>query len=772
MGDIGDVIGRLGTVLYGRHRRCDRETLDSAVGETCAKSSRHISYLSPTSVYQVFSKANLSKIKRRQTISIKVDRIRCFDQSSQVCQHTSAYAAPWNRYSLGRNFRQGFVAISAHGQQAPYRHQSAFLPAHVSVAQKSDNQMVRENARDENNEDKDGHPASIVISANEGTGRDDKNRTFVDLEQILKGSGGEEQAVEAAEIKTNIKQAVDHDSDGAQSYLERLGVIQKGKGARILETKKDLYGWKLQPVDYNDKDAIAQIKIENDQRLAEKNADGVSNTIAALAKNGDAKNRSVGIISAERNIGNSVLSKDKASHLGGAGNLRPNDNNGVDGDTRVVKLNNSTKPIGYEKPEDGKVQNIQGILRANSAPIAGIPKKYGGTGGIQSIVGGSLNKTGYFKTPVTAKDYLKGNETGNRLPKALSRDSVGDLLSRAGVIPSGKNQQPPLKHDAVDETDISKGNRQEHELTQSESSETHRGKHKVCVEFLPGTGNILFQFASAYAIARDLNMTLAIPERIPNFSEAFDLVGGVDEAISFDQPQCEGATSASNFKRGIYDETFLRRLTTRESDIKLRGYFQSFKYFEHWEEELRDILTFKDDIMTKAMEAINVLHFKKYRKSLQHSQTSEAITLVGVHIRRHPVDGRQSTRQEEGYRVAPHEYIQRAMAEMRNRHSEQQHNSSIRFFVVSDDEVWAEARLGVKDLPDTMLVTGLSWATSLALLANMDHVITTVGALGWWGAWLADGDVIYYQDFLEPGSKMDAAYLAQDFFPPSWASMV
>ncbi|KAK3763783.1 hypothetical protein RRG08_065746 [Elysia crispata] len=61
---------------------------------------------------------------------------------SQVCQHTSANAAPWNRYPLGRNFRQEFVAISAHGQQALHRHQSAFLPAHVSVAQRGDNQMV------------------------------------------------------------------------------------------------------------------------------------------------------------------------------------------------------------------------------------------------------------------------------------------------------------------------------------------------------------------------------------------------------------------------------------------------------------------------------------------------------------------------------------------------------------------------------------------------------------------------------------------------------
>ncbi|GFR99882.1 hypothetical protein ElyMa_004539500 [Elysia marginata] len=64
-------------------------------------------------------------------------------RNSQVCQRTSANAAPWNRYPLGRKFRQGFVAISAHGQQALHRHQSDFLPAHVSMAQRGDNQMVR-----------------------------------------------------------------------------------------------------------------------------------------------------------------------------------------------------------------------------------------------------------------------------------------------------------------------------------------------------------------------------------------------------------------------------------------------------------------------------------------------------------------------------------------------------------------------------------------------------------------------------------------------------
>ena len=38
-----------------------------------------------------------------------------FSTNSQVCHSTNT--APWNRYPLGRNFRQGFV-VSAHGQQA------------------------------------------------------------------------------------------------------------------------------------------------------------------------------------------------------------------------------------------------------------------------------------------------------------------------------------------------------------------------------------------------------------------------------------------------------------------------------------------------------------------------------------------------------------------------------------------------------------------------------------------------------------------------------
>ncbi|RUS76168.1 hypothetical protein EGW08_016080 [Elysia chlorotica] len=238
--------------------------------------------------------------------------------------------------------------------------------------------------------------------------------------------------------------------------------------------------------------------------------------------------------------------------------------------------------------------------------------------------------------------------------------------------------------------------------------------------------------------------------------------------ITFDRSRCEQAADASNFKRGIYDEGFLKRITGKE-DIKLRGFFQSYKYFERWEREVRDVLAFREDVLTKAMEAINILHFRKLGTSLYHSDTAEALDLVGVHVRRYPADRRR--REGLGYRTAPEDYVSFAMSEMKAWILNRDSPPDVRFFVVTDDPAWAESKLGLKALPDTMLVKGLDWAANLALLASMDDVIVTVGALGWWGAWLADGRSMYYQDFVKPGSEMDSAYLANDFFPPYWLGM-
>ena len=622
----------------------------------------------------------------------------------------------------------------------------------------------------------------ILLRLNQGRAGNSNVNEIVDFDRLLQGNVVQEQEIK---LKGQDGPVIAHDTYSAKSYLEKVGVIKKGKDSKTVDAKPDLYSWKLKAAGTGDKSPIAQQPVmvgkslndadappDSDKHEAGKNGDASAATGDSLSERaGDVLNGNTDIGVYAANSSRFALGRDYINSLGKAGSISASSADRIQGN--YVK-NNADGAIGtVDETQSGNVQSVQSILRAASVSnpgtsvIDGSLDKAGADSHKNTPILGSEGKPESADNPVIIEDYHKSIDTANKSAAAHPLNSIGNLLLRAGVITGEKNQKQRGKF--AGKADSAAGGKDAESEAQSDSFETRKGKNKMCVEFSPGTGNTLFQFASAYAIAKDRNMTLAIPESIPKFSEAFDLVPGGNEVISFDQSRCEEADDASNYKRGIYDEAFLKRVTGKK-DVKLRGYFQSYKYFEHWEEELRDLLAFKEDVLTKVMEAINILHFKKYGTSLQDSQTSEEITLIGVHVRRHPVNGREPSRQE-GYRVATLEYIQHAMAEMRNRHLDQRNKTAVRFYVVSDDELWAEARLGIKALPDTMLVTGLSWAPTLALLASLDHVITTVGALGWWGAWLANGDVIYYQDFLEPGSKMDAAYLAQDFFPPIWTPM-
>ena len=70
-------------------------------------------------------------------------------------------------------------------------------------------------------------------------------------------------------------------------------------------------------------------------------------------------------------------------------------------------------------------------------------------------------------------------------------------------------------------------------------------------------------------------------------------------------------------------------------------------------------------------------------------------------------------------------------------------------------------------------MSGLSQEFDLALLAQCNDSIMSVGTFGWWGAWLAGGDVIYFNQPIENGSNIGIHkfWVNKDFFWPTWIGM-
>ena len=61
----------------------------------------------------------------------------------------------------------------------------------------------------------------------------------------------------------------------------------------------------------------------------------------------------------------------------------------------------------------------------------------------------------------------------------------------------------------------------------------------------------------------------------------------------------------------------------------------------------------------------------------------------------------------------------------------------------------------------------------LAVLSRCNHTIMTVGTFGWWAAWLASGQVVYYANFPRPNSPLATEFSKSkaDYFPPNWVGL-
>ncbi|KAF0302590.1 Galactoside 2-alpha-L-fucosyltransferase 1 [Amphibalanus amphitrite] len=93
-----------------------------------------------------------------------------------------------------------------------------------------------------------------------------------------------------------------------------------------------------------------------------------------------------------------------------------------------------------------------------------------------------------------------------------------------------------------------------------------------------------------------------------------------------------------------------------------------------------------------------------------------------------------------GGRLVESDFIQRALALMRSRHRD------TLFVVASDDLEWCESELISRSNATDIVLAGDGVQTrpgaDLALLAACNHSVVTHGTFGFWGAFLAGGEVV------------------------------
>ena len=279
--------------------------------------------------------------------------------------------------------------------------------------------------------------------------------------------------------------------------------------------------------------------------------------------------------------------------------------------------------------------------------------------------------------------------------------------------------------------------------------ETPPRKPRIYMKPRGRMGNRLFKIATGYALAHQYNRQLVLDDQYKSLVNAFPKLN----EITFTKINDElNATPIPEDGFAKYSSHRFRKLTNM-SDVLLVGYFQSFKYFSGYENDIRQLFRFSETLIAKATQTLKNIHTDYTNK---HCRVL-SLTFVGLHIRKGDLTGRWAT--GAGFQTANAKYIYKAMYYFQRKYK------NVAFVLRTDTPSWSKDNLFMeavyKPPPG-------SPKQDLALLSLCNHTITSVGTFSWWAGWLAGGEVTYYHQPYKMSSVLGKRFDAEDFFPAHW----
>ncbi|ESO86048.1 hypothetical protein LOTGIDRAFT_129925 [Lottia gigantea] len=281
-------------------------------------------------------------------------------------------------------------------------------------------------------------------------------------------------------------------------------------------------------------------------------------------------------------------------------------------------------------------------------------------------------------------------------------------------------------------------------------------QHTLCIYFEGGLGNHLFQYASAYGIAKSKGMGLVIDRR----SYILTLFDMRPPPLTYNHVcECSRRKVIVEEKPCRFDPHVYDFKPNR--DYRIRNFLQSWKYFENVINDIRQQYVIRQPFMDKGTEILRQSVARHYGDI--GDVVPDDLVFVGLHVRRG--DYIKKVKKLYGYRTAPKHYIFRSMQYFRDRYPH------VIFIVCSNDMKWTKTALEGKN--DAIFMTGNEREVDFAILTSMNHSITTVGTFSWWSAFLANGTVIYFRHFVVPNSQLRNEFSADfsDFFLHHWIPM-
>lgn len=266
-------------------------------------------------------------------------------------------------------------------------------------------------------------------------------------------------------------------------------------------------------------------------------------------------------------------------------------------------------------------------------------------------------------------------------------------------------------------------------------------------------GNAIFNYASLYGIAKQANRTAVLVKDVTFVTIKFRILFPcLTLPLHWFYPI--HFTNINEVQSNAFDKTFLQPFV--EQNICCS--FESWKYFyPKYAEQLRQELTLSSQVAQKSSLYLQKLINKWYNQQKLHYAGINNFTLVGVHVRRG-----DKVYNNRGYNLPDITYFKTAASYFKNKFVH------VLFIVTSDDISWCKDNFKFQDF---VFSVSNSEIMDMALLSQCNHTIMSVGTFGWWGGWLAGGEVVYYKDHIKPGSHLSLEYKDEDYFLPDWTPM-
>lgn len=230
----------------------------------------------------------------------------------------------------------------------------------------------------------------------------------------------------------------------------------------------------------------------------------------------------------------------------------------------------------------------------------------------------------------------------------------------------------------------------------------------------------------------------------------------VQQFYTFDGPQYEKTYTEPHFHYAP--------IPFCEKGLNISGYFQSWRYFEGAEKEVREALEFvpslKTEVLSRTISSLNC----SYNDLLQYNR------VTGIHIRL------------GDYSKLPNHYVQLLQTDYYIRAIQELDDKTDFFLVFSNDipqckkyfstvEEKIRSKVLFVESPQEKSEGNSSAISDLYLMSCCSNFIIANSSMSWWGAWLIrnrDKIVIAPKQWFGPALSMNDT---KDLIPPEWIKL-